>query len=747
MRWRIILLGFLLLGAFSRVDAAPSGALVAERLSPDDSVVSACSELPVRFQVYFSDSTQKILWIDVPILSTGVYGYSTLKYTLSGRGFSSDYTTVSSDTITDSLCGEYDIIVLGFNLPRDLTAAERTALEGFVSDGGGLFVITEYGTDRTEYNAILSAYGISLIGAIDFAFTLSLSSHPVTAGVSDITGNGVTEISTSSPASCIGDYSYLFTTYCGLAVRNYGSGRVVCYFDELAFINGPYPYPLILEGIDDPDHLQFARNLFDWLGRRELYGVDTLSFRVSVNGDTIDITDPRLTYIDSVLTFTPSPAWDEVETVTVCLDSASSGLGHTLDSSICVFFYEDYSSPHIEAVVPAPGSAVDDSTIPIVAMVYDDFCDSLEISIAINGRYFTPESLGCSYASDYLTVDPDEFGGSWGTGEINVCIHSVDICPDTCGPNISDSCYSFTIRQPVVIDSVWVDVETDCNDSNIVTICYALSGDTADIVYIEASDDAGASWGIIPSTLIAPAGHIGANILPGIHCFGWLVSDDLPGIESASFMLKVIAVGEDSASSDSFPVDTRAPDISFFCPDTVSGGEMVHLEWGITDMFLGDAPCSLYICGEGYEVGDTFFNWTALYENRLCTLIVVVRDSFCNIARDTCTFQIRYCTEFITRLDCPASSNEFSSCVSQEVRFFFRDTTGASIDTMRVYFTVHVINRETGADSSFSIVPVSPYLHFVGDTLGIVSFPGADGDSVVVTLDSLFNESGCRTVP
>jgi len=456
---------FIILSVSIGVIFALTGGIEAEKLSPPDSLIYACSPLPVEFKIWFIDDTVKILWINSPINSTGDYGYSTLRDTLAGRGFQNDEANLSSVTLTDSICALYDIIVFGFNIPRGLSGTEQTALQNFVNSGGGLFVIAEIATNIAMHETITSFFGITYDGDSDFPYTLSLDPHPITSGVSYIEGNGIMKINTSLPAACIGNFTILFTTYCGLAVYDAGAGRVCSVFDELLFINS-YPWPAILDGIDDPEHLQFARNLFDWLARNELRHLDTASIRVSVNGVTIDLGDPRLTYADSILTFAPLPDWLEIETVTVCLDSVSDALGNTLDSSLCTYFIIDREAPQIIDMIPWPGSVVEDMLFPVVVTIVETFCDTLVLSVVANGRFFTPDSSGCSFTplsdtSGLLIVDPVGFGGHWEEGIVNVCVQAEDICPDTCGPNVSDTCWEFivgTCREAMV----WLECPIHC---------------------------------------------------------------------------------------------------------------------------------------------------------------------------------------------------------------------------------------------------------------------------------------------
>ncbi|MBN1755051.1 IgGFc-binding protein [bacterium] len=91
---------------------------------------------------------------------------------------------------------------------------------------------------------------------------------------------------------------------------------------------------------------------------------------------------------------------------------------------------------------------------------------------------------------------------------------------------------------PISIESVWFFEETDCNDSNLITICYELTGDTADI-YLQMSDDAGATWSVPLSTLFGASGDLGFDVAPGEHCFQWVMNDDFPGHEGCDFRVGV----------------------------------------------------------------------------------------------------------------------------------------------------------------------------------------------------------------
>ncbi|MCD6594370.1 VCBS repeat-containing protein [bacterium] len=106
------------------------------------------------------------------------------------------------------------------------------------------------------------------------------------------------------------------------------------------------------------------------------------------------------------------------------------------------------------------------------------------------------------------------------------------------------------------IDSVWFFEETDCNDSNIVEICYILSGDTSSNISIQISPDSGATWVDFGEdwfiTFEDTAGDIGDSILPGIHCFEWFMSTDFPDTEGMDWVVNVSTISDEEECSDSF---------------------------------------------------------------------------------------------------------------------------------------------------------------------------------------------------
>ncbi len=103
-----------------------------------------------------------------------------------------------------------------------------------------------------------------------------------------------------------------------------------------------------------------------------------------------------------------------------------------------------------------------------------------------------------------------------------------------------DSVFLVCTECTVSVDSVWFWEDTLCNDSNIVTICYDLTCDSADIS-VEMSANAGTTWSVPLNTLLDTAGNLGVGVPPGEHCFRWVMSEDYYGHEHCRFMVNISA--------------------------------------------------------------------------------------------------------------------------------------------------------------------------------------------------------------
>ncbi|MBN1755019.1 hypothetical protein JW877_02290 [bacterium] len=103
------------------------------------------------------------------------------------------------------------------------------------------------------------------------------------------------------------------------------------------------------------------------------------------------------------------------------------------------------------------------------------------------------------------------------------------------------------------------------------------------------------------------------------------------------------------------------------------------------------------------------------------------------------------CPPAYARVLCPLPDESYSSCITQGATFLVKDTTGLLIDTMRVYFTVTILNRHHGYDTLYSLHEPSADLRFQDETLAVVSGFWSDEDKVTVNIDSAYTTTDCFT--
>ncbi len=111
------------------------------------------------------------------------------------------------------------------------------------------------------------------------------------------------------------------------------------------------------------------------------------------------------------------------------------------------------------------------------------------------------------------------------------------------------------------------------------------------------------------------------------------------------------------------------------------------------------------------------------------------------------------CAPAVAWIECPSPCGSFSACEDQGMIFGIADTTGVAIDTTRVYFTAEIYHTDDTADTVY-ISEDTDSLSFICaptgcDSLSVIlnGFLFDSGDSVIFTLDSLYNANGCLTIP
>ena len=204
-------------------------------------------------------------------------------------------------------------------------------------------------------------------------------------------------------------------------------------------------------------------------------------------------------------------------------------------------------------------------------------------------------------------------------------------------------------------------------------------------------------WGIEP-----PPGSTVPDTFPDIY---FDLFDSLSGLDTSSIAVSVSSTGE--------------------TPFTlIWTGTEWHLEWNLST---------------GWWWGDTV---------TICVTATDTTDYCPDNILDTCwRFYIQPCRPLDIWVDCPLPCYSYSSCTTGAVVFGISDTAGRGIDTTMAYFTV-IRYFHAMAETLFLESP-SPYIIFDFATDSTISVWGnwVDGDSVSVSLDSIFSPDGCVTEP
>ncbi len=109
------------------------------------------------------------------------------------------------------------------------------------------------------------------------------------------------------------------------------------------------------------------------------------------------------------------------------------------------------------------------------------------------------------------------------------------------------------------------------------------------------------------------------------------------------------------------------------------------------------------------------------------------------------------CPPAITWIECPVPCWYHSSCANQSIVFGINDTTGFAIETTQVWFTVITEHADGSVDTVYlpdeSTSTLFPAFSDRADSiLAIIFGTWIDGDSVTISMDSLYNENGCLTI-
>jgi hypothetical protein len=160
-------------------------------------------------------------------------------------------------TITQSLLVQYDVLITA-RATSDYTSVELSAIESFVSNGGGLFVIGD--DEPSIYNELTTYAGIIWNTPRGIGGTLTdIVPHNITEGVDELyldSPNLVLEV--SSPAQEIVYDNGVMISRPLVATSEYVSGKIVALADDNCLDN---------DNIDSSDNRLFGENVIKWLDK------------------------------------------------------------------------------------------------------------------------------------------------------------------------------------------------------------------------------------------------------------------------------------------------------------------------------------------------------------------------------------------------------------------------------------------------------------------------------------------------
>ncbi|MBN1756060.1 gliding motility-associated C-terminal domain-containing protein [bacterium] len=338
-------------------------------------------------------------------------------------------------------------------------------------------------------------------------------------------------------------------------------------------------------------------------------GVDESSIRLWVEDIEYSTADPELEYLPGTrrLVFSPSPLWNNGDSVEFCITDLLDTLGHELMDTVCGNFIVDLTAPSPYAISPVPNTLLNDSMQIIQFCLFDSLA-----GIAPNSIRLTVNGISYNYNYDWVITDtclewnPGDHGivfNNWDT--VEVCLETRDAV-DYCEPNELDSCWYFVVHTEGPTGEIITPRDgwySACNDQGITFILY-------DDLYIEPASVTLTVNGIdynIDSTGLTHAGDT----------FFWAPAEPW---DNGDTIFACITEGRDSIGNPL--TDTVCIEVIIdLQPPLVLNTWPTHLD-SITDItplviidifdsLAGLNPDSLEINinGDLYHIGSTGFSW------------------------------------------------------------------------------------------------------------------------------------------
>ena len=473
--------------------------------------------------------------------------------------------------------------------------------------------------------------------------------------------------------------------------------------------------------------------------------VDGVSTILTIDSAAISYTE----FADSLCLIWTPPIIDDGMTVEIEVVAARDSIYNALGGSDVITFFFDLVPPTITNLLPAPGTVVGELYPTICADISDagSGVDWSTVIITVEGVDFDTldSAVSVDLATGQICLDPSLAFSDWSGGDtIDVCISAGDQ-PDTCGPNVSDTCWNFIIASggPLVEvvrpaesvfvacnpDSiVWAFADSDGIDFATLTITITEDGTPTTYHYGDAElHIAGDTVSFVPSGGFADGSEIYACVDSIADSLGNFNDDNGCIFFTVDFSPPTIAIV--SPLPDEV-VSSAQPVINLILSDATSGVDTL----GLTLIVDGVSYTISDDCLEYFDDGDSL-----IFDPSLCDVSFSGGDTIevCLSAPDLADEDfcgpntLDTCWNFTIAADAPIvypispTDSSVSSCDPETVKIYIHDGDGVDASTIII-----VVNGDTFDISDEELTYSNDTLYFVPST------PFSDGEEISVSVVS-----------
>ncbi len=175
-------------------------------------------------------------------------------------------------------------------------------------------------------------------------------------------------------------------------------------------------------------------------------GINTSTIQFDANGTVVGIADPRLSYANDTLRFSPSADWPVGTWITCCLNRAEDMTGLDIANPVCWDFMIDHTNPVWGTRSPGVGELVNAGAIPVTIDVSDAGCgvstDSMGFRVMGNW-YYHGLSPAVSWNGLQMQFNPGEISMAFEPFDTYTVCATVRDRAEFCGHNRIETCWEF----------------------------------------------------------------------------------------------------------------------------------------------------------------------------------------------------------------------------------------------------------------------------------------------------------------